>query len=230
MITVCSGVASMAITLAEEIMLLSLDDESGSAKQRQAAGWAVSGGILLELVLAGRVSVTGKHLALVDTTPTGDALIDGRMALIESWMRGRAKRRVTEWLTKDQPKVVAAALDSLCKRGVVVEEKHKALGVFPIRRYPEADGAVERELRERLRTVVLDGAEPDTRTAGLIALIHSAKLHRLAFPDGDRKQVAARMKEVATGQWAAENVRAAIRDMQAAMVAVTVMTLAAAGS
>jgi hypothetical protein len=37
----------MAITLAEEIMLLSLDDESGSAKQRQATGWAVSGGILL---------------------------------------------------------------------------------------------------------------------------------------------------------------------------------------
>nr|WP_308407093.1 GPP34 family phosphoprotein [Streptomyces sp. APSN-46.1] len=71
---------------------------------------------------------------------------------------------MTEWLTKDQSKAIAAALESLCKRGVAVEEKHKALGVFPIRRYPEADGAVERELRERLRAVVLDGAEPDTRT------------------------------------------------------------------
>ncbi|MCX4824372.1 hypothetical protein OG883_31860 [Streptomyces sp. NBC_01142] len=39
----------MTITLAEEIMLLSLDDESGSAKQRQAAGWAVY------------ASVNGKH-------------------------------------------------------------------------------------------------------------------------------------------------------------------------
>ncbi|MFJ7265012.1 GPP34 family phosphoprotein [Streptomyces globosus] len=220
----------MAVTLAEEIMLLSLDDESGLAKQRQAAGWAVAGGILLELVLAGKVSVIGKHFELVDTTPTGDSLLDSRTALIETWMRGRGKRRMTEWLMKDQPKAVAAALKSLCKRGVVVEEEHRALGVFPIRRYPEADGAVERELRERLRAVVLDGAEPDTRTAGLIALIHSAKLHRLAFPDGHRKQVASRMEEVATGQWAAESVRAAIRDMQAAMVAVTVITVAAAGS
>ncbi|MFD6969269.1 GPP34 family phosphoprotein [Streptomyces sp. NPDC059979] len=220
----------MAVTLAEEIMLLSLDDESGSAKQRQAAGWAVAGGILLDLVLAGRVSVTGKHLELVDTAPTGDALLDGRIALIESWMAGRAKRPVTAWLTKDQSKAVAAALESLCRRGVVVEEQHKALGLFPIRRYPEADGAVERELRERLRAVVLDGVEPDTRTSGLIALIHSAKLHRLAFPDGDRKQVASQMKEIAAGQWAAESVRAALRDMQAAMVAVTVITLAAAGS
>ncbi|MFD3545490.1 GPP34 family phosphoprotein [Streptomyces sp. NPDC058655] len=220
----------MAITLAEEIMLLSLDDESGSAKQRQAVGWAVAGGVLLELVLAGRVSVTGKDLELVDTTSTGDALLDSRLALMETWMRGRGKRRVTQWLTKDQSKAVAAALESLCTRGVVVEEKRKALGVFPVRRFPEADGVVERELRERLRAVVLDGAEPDTRTAGLIALIHSARLHRLAFPDGHRKQVVSRMAEVATGQWAAESIRAAIRDMQAAMVAATVLTAAAAGS
>lgn len=220
----------MAITLAEEIMLLSLDDESGSAKQRQAVSWAVSGGILLELVLAGRVSVAGKYLELTDTTPTGDQLLDSRTALIEIWLRGRSKRRVTEWLTKEQPKAVAAALESLCKRGVVVEEKHKAFGVFPIRRYPEADGAIEGELRDRLRAVVLDGAEPDTRTAGLIALIHSAKLHALAFPDSQRKLVAARMAEVANGQWAAKSVRAAIRDMQAAMVAVTMVTFAAVGS
>ncbi|WP_407547681.1 GPP34 family phosphoprotein [Streptomyces sp. Pv4-95] len=223
----------MAITLAEEIMLLSLDDESGSAKQRQAAGWAVAGGILLELVLAERVTVTGKYLELTDTTRIGDRLLDGRTALIETWLRGRKQRRVTEWLTKDQGKAVGAALESLCERGVVVEEKRKALGVFPMRRYPEADGAVEAELRERLRAAVLDGAEPDVRTAGLIALIHSAKLHRLAFPDSPRKQVTERMAQVADGQWAAESVHAAIRDMQAAMIAVTVATTAtttAAGS
>ncbi|MCX5380883.1 GPP34 family phosphoprotein [Streptomyces sp. NBC_00091] len=218
----------MTITLAEEIMLLSLDDESGSAQQRQAASWAVAGGILLELVLAGRVSVDGKFLEMTDTAPTGDPLLDSRTALIEPWLlRGRGRRRVTAWLTKDQPKAVTATLESLCARGVVVEEKHKALGMFPIRRYPEADGAVERELRDRLRAVVLDGAEPDVRTASLIALVHSAKLHRLAFPDSPRKQVVARMEEVAAGQWAAEGIRTAIRDMQAAMLVVTVAAITA---
>ncbi|MFD3538255.1 GPP34 family phosphoprotein [Streptomyces sp. NPDC058662] len=109
---------------------------------------------------------------------------------------------------------------------MVVEARHRTLGVFPIHRYPEVDGAVEVELRDRLRATVLDGAEPDTRTAGPIALIHSAKLHRLAFPDSPRKSVVARMAEIAAGQWAADSVRAAIRDMQAAMAAVTVITLA----
>lgn len=61
----------MSITLAEEIMLLSLDDESGAARQRQSAGWAVAGALLLELVLAERVSVAGKYLELSSTEPTG---------------------------------------------------------------------------------------------------------------------------------------------------------------
>ncbi|MFF5701303.1 GPP34 family phosphoprotein [Streptomyces sp. NPDC012794] len=214
----------MAITLAEEVVLLSLDDESGSTQQRQSAGWAVAGGLLLELVLEGKVSVTGKRLELTDDTPTGEPLLDSRTELIGTWLRQRAKHGVSEWLTKDQPKAVPAAVARLCERGVVAEEKRKVLGVFPVRRYPEADGTVERELRDRLRAVVLDGAEPDTRTAGLIALIHSTKLHGLAFPDGPRKPVAARMAEIAEGQWAAESVRAAIRDTQAAMVAITLVT------
>ncbi|MEV6577392.1 GPP34 family phosphoprotein [Streptomyces sp. NPDC051582] len=147
--------------------------------------------------------------------------------MVKTWLRSRSKGRVDQWLTKDQSKAVAATLQSLCRRGVVVETERKALGMFPVHRYPEADGAVEAELRERLRAAVLDGADPDTRTAGLIALIHSARLHRLAFPDSPRKEVVGRTAEIAAGQWAAESVRAAIRDMQAAMTAATAASIAA---
>ncbi|MFI1060898.1 MULTISPECIES: GOLPH3/VPS74 family protein [Streptomyces] len=213
------------ITLAEEIMLLSLDDESGVARQRQSAGWAVAGAILLELVMAERVSVSGKYLELSSTEPTGEELLDGRIGLLETWLRGRTKRRVTDWLTKDQPKAVGAVLARLGERGLVVAQVHKVFGVFPQRRYPEADGTVERALRVRLREVVLAGAEPDERTAGLIALIHSARLHRLAFPGRQPDELTERTAEIAAGQWAAESVRAAILDMHAAMVTVTAVTV-----
>ncbi|MER5933510.1 GPP34 family phosphoprotein [Streptomyces sp. NPDC002054] len=220
--------AVTGVTLGEEIMLLSLDDESGSAKSQQAAGWAVAGGILLELVMAERVSVTGKYLGVLDSTPTGEPLLDGRLALLETWMQGRSKRRVTDWLTKDHTKAVGATVQRLSERGLVTEERHKVLGLFPVRRYPEADGATERALRERLTATVLGKADPDERTAGLIALLHSAKLHGLAFPEQPRKEVTQRMAEIAAGEWAAESVRLAIRDMQAAVIAVTAATIAAA--
>ncbi|MEU9159807.1 GPP34 family phosphoprotein [Streptomyces sp. NPDC048424] len=218
----------MGITLAEEIVLLSLDDESGETRRRQSAGWAAAGAILLELVMAERVSVAGKYLELRDTTPTGEELLDGRILSMEAWLRGRAKRRVTDWLTRDQTKAVGAAVERLVERGLVAAEVHKVLGVFPQKRYPGTDGAAERALRERLRAVVIEGVEPDERTAGLIALIHSTGLHRLAFPDRRRKEVAPRTAEIAAGQWASDSVRAAVRDVQAAMVAVTAVTVATA--
>ncbi|WP_406861453.1 GPP34 family phosphoprotein [Streptomyces sp. HUAS MG47] len=220
----------MGVTLAEEIMLLSLDDASGSAKQRQAAGWAVAGGILLDLVLDGRVVVSGKQFAVVDAGAVGEPLLDQRVELMRGWIGGRGRRRVADWLTKDQARAVRATLERLCARGIVVEQTHMALGLFPVRRYPEAAPDVEAELRERLRAVVLRGAQPDERTAGLIALLHAAKLHRLAFPDLPRRDVVGRMAQIAEGQWAAEHVRAAIRDMQAAITSVTMVTVIAAGS
>lgn len=211
----------MGVTLAEEIMLLSLDDESGAVKERQAAGWAVAGGILLELVMAGRVTVTDGRLEVTRASPTGDTLLDGRLEQLASWAKGGRRRKVSDWLTKDQPKAVAATVESLCARGVVTEERHRALGVFPVRRYPEADGSVERELRARLASAVVDGADPDDRTSGLVALLHGAGLHRQAFPDVPRKQVEPRMAKIAEGHWAGAGVRDAIRDMQAAMAAIT---------
>lgn len=220
----------MGITLAEEIVLLSLDDESGVARQRQAAGWAAAGAILLELVMAERVSVSGAYLSLADTTPTGEELLDGRMRLIGAWLRGRDRRRVTDWLAKDNTKAFGAALERLGERGLVTTEVRKVLGVFPQRRHPEADGSAERALRERLYAAVVEGAEPDGRTAGLIALIHSVKLHLLAFPDRKPASVAPRMAEIAAGHWAAGSIRAAVRDMQAAMVAATAVTVLTATS
>ncbi|MGW5398462.1 GOLPH3/VPS74 family protein [Streptomyces sp. NPDC003952] len=220
----------MQVTLAEEIMLLSLDDESGSVKQRAVVGWAVAGALLLELVLAERVRVSGKYLELADAPPTGEELLDGRVELLRAWVGGRDGRRVTEWLTKDQAKAVAPVVERLVGRGVVVEERRKALGVFPVRRYPEADGTAERALRERLAAAVAEGAEPDERTASLIAVIHAAGLHGLAFPGIPRKEITARTAAIADGQWAAGSIRTAIRDMQMAMAAVAVATTTAAAT
>ncbi|MGW0788375.1 GOLPH3/VPS74 family protein [Streptomyces sp. NPDC002911] len=211
----------MPVTLGEEIMLLSLDDESGAAKEQQTAGWAVAGGILLELVLAGRLSVDGGRLSVADRTPTGVALLDERLALMDTWAAKKSKPpKVTDWLARDHGKAVGATIESLRSRGLVIEERRKVLGLFPVRRYPEAGGATEVELRERLAAVVLRGADPDDRSAGLVALIHAAGLHRLAFPEVPPREVKPRMAEIAQGQWAGDDVRTAIRTMQAAMVVV----------
>ncbi len=220
----------MHVTLAEEIMLLSLDDESGQAKDRWTAGWIVAGGLLLELALAERLQVNDGRVDVTNTSSTGDALLDGRLEMVAAWAGSTKSATVAAWLRKDQVKSVQATLDSLCARGIVVEERHRVLGLFPVRRFPEADGTVERELRDRLTRVVVEDAEPDARTAGLIGLLHGARLHRLAFPGRPRKEVEPRMAAIAKGQWAADSVRETITATQAAVIAATSAATAAAAA
>ncbi|MFJ4961327.1 GPP34 family phosphoprotein [Streptomyces sp. NPDC088729] len=228
----------MTVTLGEEIMLLTLDDTSGAAKGESSARWGVTGGILLELVMADRVTVTGGRIEAVDPAPTGDALLDGRLERLARWAGkpaggGRKPsrgRKAADWLTRDHAHGVQDVLDRLCARGLVTEEKHRALGLFPVRRYPEADGSVERELRDRLASVVVHGAEPDARMRALTALLHAAGLHRQAFPDLPKKRVEPRMAAIAEGQWAGDSVREAILTLQTVMTAVTVVTVVTATS
>ncbi|GGU52620.1 hypothetical protein GCM10010211_16300 [Streptomyces albospinus] len=71
-------------------MLLSLDDESGAVRERQACQWAAAGGIVLDLVLAGRVSVERGRITVIDTAPTGFGLLDDRLRMIDLWAAGRS--------------------------------------------------------------------------------------------------------------------------------------------
>ncbi|MFH9762574.1 GPP34 family phosphoprotein [Streptomyces anulatus] len=216
----------MAVSLGEEIMLLSLDDATGAAKGESAARWGVAAGMLLELVMTGRVTVKGGRVEVFDPSPTGDPLLDGRLDRLARWVHGTSSsRKVTDWLTRDHAKGSQDVVESLVARGLVTEEKHRALGVFPVRRYPETDGTVERELRARLAAAVLHGAEPDVRTSALIALLHSTGMHAQAFPALPKKQVAPRMAHIAEGHWAGVSVREAIRNLQAAISTVTVVTV-----
>ncbi|WP_029183221.1 GOLPH3/VPS74 family protein [Streptomyces clavuligerus] len=216
----------MSVTLAEEIMLLSLDDGSGAVRERQACQWAVAGGIVLDLVFAARVSVDGGRITVHGTAPTGVGLLDGRLGMIGTWAAGRSRPpKVTAWLAKDHRKALDAAVESLRERGLVGEEERKVLGMFPLRRFPEVDGTAESELRARLAGVVLRHEEPDDRTAGLVALLHGARLHRLAFPGLPRREVVPRMRRISEGQWAGESVRKAIREMQSAMTPVALVTM-----
>ncbi|MFF8384101.1 GPP34 family phosphoprotein [Streptomyces kanasensis] len=215
----------MSVTLGEEIMLLSLDDASGVAKDRSSAAWAVAGGTLLELAVRYRVRVAGGLVSVTDTSATRVPLLDDRLERLAEWAGRRGGGKVTDWLTKDQSTAVRATVGSLCDRGLIVEERHRTLGIFPVRRYPEADGSVERELRDRLNRVVLEGSRPDDRTSALVALLHGARLHGIAFPGMPRKEIEPRMAAIAEGKWVADSVRRAIRDMQATMTAITTTTV-----
>ncbi|WP_236579883.1 GOLPH3/VPS74 family protein [Streptomyces sp. HM190] len=195
-----SAAGPVPTTLGEEVLLLSLDDSTGEARSPLRTPYAIAAAALLERALA--------------DGPDGAVLPDDA----EKWIN---ERRDGEY---------QRALRGLLDKGLVREEKRRLLLVFRTTVHPEVDGTVEAALRGRLAAVVLEGSEPDHRTAALITLLHHADLRELAFPDLDEEQSAAverRMTEIAERHWADPALRRMAETAAATSAALTAVTTAA---
>ncbi|MBU7597146.1 GPP34 family phosphoprotein [Streptomyces sp. P38-E01] len=213
------------LTMGEEIVLLALDNRTGALRSRQSVGWAVAGAALMELSVQGRIGIDRKKLHLVDARPTGNEALDESLR----WLVGKPAHpslfapRVRGLVNREARRGVGKIQTSLVQHGVVRLEP----GL--LKRYPVLDPGPEKAVRAMLDQVVLGGYHPDARIGGLIALLHTTKLHKIAFPGHRPRDLKPRMKEISEGNWAAAEVKQAIA-AAAAAVAASVAAASSAGS
>ena len=98
-------------------------------------------------------------------------------------------------------------------------------------RWPAADARHEAEVRSALESVLKVGTTPDQRTAALIALLSALNVVPKVVTDAvDKKALKQRAKEIAESDWAADAVKKAVSEMQAAITTAVVVSAAAASS
>ena len=206
------------LTIYEEAMLLSLDDERGTA----LSTWhtqAVAGGILAELVLLGRVQVgpAPRRLAkVVEEASTGNEIMDEALAKMATGRR----RPLRDWLTtiSGLPRLTRRVAEELCDRGILRAREGKILWLFPTTSYPEADTRPERAILKRLRQAVSGAKEVDPRTTVLLGLAHHTELLRRVLPARLLKLRRKRIKDVINGDATAAATREVIQAVQTAMM------------
>lgn len=211
--------------IAEDLLLLAFDDTEGKPVSGiENLDEAVAGALLLELTLLGKVDITGEadegkpgRIVLRDPTPVGDAELDGALTALADKEGAKPKDAVAR-LAQHNP--VDRLLSGLADRGVLRRESRKVLKLFPVTRWPAADGRHEEQLRAELHRVLVEGGEPDDRTAAVIALLVATKSVGHAFPTDDAKATRKRAEEVAEGNWGSDAVRKAIDEVTAAVMVV----------
>jgi len=218
--------------IAEDLLLLAYDDETGRATLgADRLDLALAGAVLIELTEAGRIGLEGEgrkgRLRVTDTSPTGQPVLDEwfqRIAGLEGKKPKDAVRKLTSGL-KDR------LLEDLAARGVLRREQGKVLGIFPTTSWPAVDSAHEDELRRRLHDILVTGVTADERTGAVVALLHAIDAVDQVVDKAERPAARKRAKELAEGDWASAATRAAVQDMTAAvMVAVIVPGIVAGGS
>ncbi|MCM6778815.1 GPP34 family phosphoprotein [Nocardia sp. CDC159] len=218
------------LTVAEEFLLLALDD---SGKQRVAdavLGAALAGAALVELTLDGALRVTERgdpahkpgRLAATERPPSDARLADlvgvaqgrkpkdaiGKVAGFGGWHR-RAKD------------LREALLGDLVDRGYLRVARGRALGLFPTTVWQPVDPAPAVEIVARVRAAV-EGRSPDDRTAALISILYAVGLLPKVVSDIDKRTVRRRGKEISAGEWGGPAVRKAVQEVQGAAVATIV--------
>ena len=175
------------LLLSEELLLIGLHDETG-----KPSGWfqptTLHGALICDLIERGAVTVDGKK-----KVHPGDRA-PGHPALRQVWetISADAKvRSVAHWtgtLPWKHTKPAELVAERLVDDGVLTREEGKILGLFRTTRLPEADPRAERALRERLRGILVTGAEPNAHDALLVTLLNTTSQVKAALSEVDSEQ------------------------------------------
>ncbi|WP_291322868.1 GPP34 family phosphoprotein [Desulfonatronospira sp.] len=207
------------LNFAEEILLLTLDDNRGAfyPMPESAMRTALAGALLMELAVADRIDTDMHSLMVVNTEPVGDALID---VILERLKAEPAGRNTSEWLGEialQEKDLKEKVLQRLVDKKVLKVEEHKILWVFARRRYPLMDDKEIKEVRTRLRDLVYSNDIPDAREAVLVGLVNACALVDTVFEEHELPQVMPRFTELAKLDLIGREVDQAIREIFLAM-------------
>ena len=222
----------MGTLLAEDLLLLLLDDEKGRLRTSYA-DTVLGGALLTELALLGAVTVPEKtkvwRTAKVHGTgtPVEDPLLQEALAVVA--LKERSAEDLVTRLGKGRRDVLA---QRLVERGILQRRDTRLLGIFPRRRWPTLDASHEQDVRRSLTHVLVEGAEPDERTGALVALLAAIdRAHKVVDHEGlSSHEVRKRAKQIAEGAWAARAVRDAIAAATAATAGAVAATAGAAAT
>jgi len=210
------------LLIVEDLLLLLLDDTTGAIAGEGTLYYTLGGAVLVELALRGEVApddsrtmFNGIRIGAVKGELPSDPLLREAYEKVAKKPRG-----VQELLIDIGSSLRGEVLDRLVERGFIRREKKKVLGVFPTTRMPAQRPEYEGRLLERVRSVLVDGAEPDARTGALAALLSaSGTLPQLHPGIPWSGAVYTRGKELEKGNWGADAVNTAIAGTNAAIAA-----------
>jgi hypothetical protein len=211
-----------AVLLAEDLLLLLTDDTKGRlSAPRREVDIVLAGANLAELARMGRVDISRDRERFIvrDRSPTGDAVLDATLQTVTRW-QGRPIHVIQAVIGQSGKKVRKTLYERLVSLGMVRHER-RILGD----RWPAQDSRHKVEVRGRVIQALEKQMTPDTRSAALIALLHTIG-HEPAIVDtrlreglrsllvfdlySARDDLLERGAEIANSNWAPEAIRNSI--------------------
>jgi cytochrome P450 len=161
--------------LREEVLFLLLDTKTGTLMP--VAPWAfacaMSGATLMDLSILGCIDTDTDQLILLNTTPTGDTLLDTALTEIGGVGATRSTRYWLDRFIERAEEIKEASLEALIDRGILLSHDgflEFARPAAPADAEPTTGYSTEREVRLRIIRCLTGDDIPSPRDAMLISL------------------------------------------------------------
>jgi len=201
------------LTLVEELLLLTLDEERHEFTDLPARflGPALAGGLLCDLSLRRRLDSDLTSLIVLDRTPTGEKLLDNVLAQVAA-NPGNAK----DWIVKlsdEGDRLRAAVIDSLVAKGAISKESKRVVFVLPVTKYAAIDAGARNNAKLKLMNLVLTPAIPDPADLALFCVADAALLLDGLFSATELKGAEKRMETLRKLDLIGRQIVAAVGDV-----------------
>ncbi|MFP6664809.1 MAG: GPP34 family phosphoprotein [Deltaproteobacteria bacterium] len=208
------------LTLAEDLVLLALDDQSGRILPVDDIGYrhALGGAVLMDLALRGKIDNDVATLRLVDETPSAEGLLNHWISIIAAESESLPAKVWIARLALESEEIEHAALSRLVERGILACQEKRLLWVFETRRYPTIDGTEEREVKRRIIDVLLSDGTPSQTDAILVGLVDDARLLPHLLSEAETRNAATRVVQVRELDRMGQEVSAVIEHLRIEML------------
>ncbi|WP_052862821.1 GOLPH3/VPS74 family protein [Streptomyces niger] len=206
------------LTVAEELLLLGLDPARSRPRVKMDhLRYGLAAAALAELEGYGSVAEERGRFVVLRPLPVGQPLLDRILGDLAAGPAGGANgkgkgERLQAWLRKYGRQAEQLAAASLAHRGAIRLTEHRALGLFPHRRYD----VVDQQLHDQALAAFhgsLERGFPDRRSRALAGLLLATEVAtRLDVSWRARRELRPLVRE----QWFAEAVRKQIYSDNAA--------------
>ena len=180
----------MSISLLEEFLLLTLEDEGGQfdTVPEIFLTCGVAGAILMDLSLRGRIDSDLTSVWVVDSTPTGDAVLDQVLSQVAAEPTPLSAAAWLRKLSLTAPGNRQAAIERLCERGILHKNQDGFTWVLKARRYPVLQGGELVEAKRRLMNLIFTTEIPTPHDSALMSLAASCHVFERILTPGALKE------------------------------------------
>lgn len=163
----------------EELLLLLHSDETGYfipiPEWRMSC--ALAGGVLMDLAMENRIDSDLESIILVDSTPTGDELLDPALEEIAQEKITHSPQFWVERIAIHADNINEMAANRLVKKGIFEADSGGFWSlsgkVSRSGRYPMVHGRTGEEIKGRIIRVLFNDEIPDPRDMCIIGLVHN---------------------------------------------------------